>query len=625
MSETVIQGNSGISPASPKKKGWMIAGIAVIVVLGAGIAVASRGTPALTVPASDIYQIKALPQVSSISASGTVASASEVNMAFQNVGGTVQSIQVHVGEHVKAGQVLATLNASTLQAQVQQAQAAVAQAQGNVSQAQAHLAMAQQGATAQDIAVAQAGVNSAQTALVNAQKQYTDAQAAYNNRSLQQQQLVQAQNAQAQAKTAYDTAQQNQATALAAAQSALSTAQNNLKVDQQNLQTDQAQYGSITLQQVQSEYQTYQRVLSSYNSWQQGGFVGQNPYASALAADEAVYKSDSTGYYTLQGDQQKVQADQTAIASAQNQLSGAQSAVAQAKAGYEAAQSALQAAQLAYNNRTQEQQALDAAASAVKQQQAAVQAAQAQLQQVQQPATAATIQAAQAAVQTANAGVQAAQAQLQTAQLNESYATLKAPVDGIITQKNNSVGDVVSSGQAVFVLDVPHLQANLSVSDTQLPYVKVGEAVTMTVSALPGKTFTGKIFEVDPTPIQGNGNEYQVKATLADSSNTLKPGMSGNVSIQTNLAQQNALSVPTMALQQVNGVTGVYVMGSNSGSKTGSSTGPTSANLPKGTYFQPVVIGFQGTQNTQVVSGLKAGEKILLGSSRFVSIPGSSQ
>lgn len=623
MSETVIQGNTGISPSSPKKKGWIAAGIAVIVVLAAGIAVASRGTPALTVPTSDVYQIKAMPQISTIATTGTVAATSEVNMAFQNVGGTIKTIQVHVGQHVKAGQVLATLDDSTLLAQVQQAQAAVSQAQGNVAQAQAHLAVAQQGATPQDVAVAQAAVTSAQTALVNAQKQYSDAQAAYNNRSLQQQQLVQAQNGVAQAKTAYDTAQQNQASAIAAAQSALSTAQNNLKIDQQNLQTDQKQYGSITLQQVQSEYKTYQNVLSSYNSWQQGGFAGQNPYAATLAADQQVYQSDSTGYYALQGDQQKVQGDQTAIAGAQSQLNQAQTSVSQTKASYDAAVSALQAAQQAYNNRTSQQQALDGAASAVKQQQSAVQQAQAQLQQVQQPATPATIQAAQAAIQTANAGVQAAQAQLQAAQLNENNATLRAPVDGVITQKNNSVGDVVSPGQAVFTLDVPHLQVNLAVSDTQLPYVKVGETVKMTVSALPGKTFSGTIFEVDPTPIPGNGNEYQVKATLQDPSNTLKPGMSGNVSIATGAAAQNGLSVPTMALQQIGGVTGVFVVGSKPSTAANASTAKVDANLPSGTYFQPVVTGYEGTQNTEVVAGLKAGDKILLGASRFVAPSGS--
>lgn len=618
MSETVIQDNTGVSPSSPKRKGWIAAGVAVLVVLGAAAGLMSGGPTGVTVPQSDIYQIKALPQVAQISTTGTVASASEVNMAFQNVGGTIKTIQVHVGEQVKAGQVLATLDDSTLKAQVQQAQAAVSQAEGNLSQANARLAQVQQGATPQDVAVAQAAVNSAKTALANAQKQYADLQSGYSNRS-EQAQLVQAQNAVTQAKTAYDTAQQNQSTAIAAAQSTLQTAQNSLTVDEQNLQTDQQQYGSITLQQVQKEYKTYQTALSEYNSWQQGSYVGQNPYTATVATDEAVYKSDSTGYYTLQGDQQKVEADKTAVASAKNQLTSAQNAVSVAKANYDAAENALQVAQQGYD--TQKQQSLDGAANAVKQEQAAVQQAEAQLQQVQQPPTTANIQAAQAAVQSANAGVQAAQAQLQAAQLNEGYASLKAPVAGTITQKNNSVGDVVSPGQPVFVLDVPHLQVNLAVSDAQLSYVKVGQSITMSVSALPNKTFSGKIFEVDPTPIPGNGNEYQVKATLEDPSNILKPGMSGNVSIQTGSSGQSTLSVPTMALQQVGGVTGVYIEGKTPGVQAAGTATGASANLPSNVYFQPVVIGFQGTQYTQITNGLKAGEKILLGVSRFVSSP----
>ncbi len=655
MSETVIEGSTQVSPSSPKKKGWIAAGIAVIVVLGAVAGLMSRGTGAVTVPPSDVYQVKAMPQVSNISTSGTVAASSEINMAFQNVGGTVKTINVHVGDHVKAGQVLATLDASTLQAQVQQAQAGVSQAQGQLAQAQAQLALVQQGATAANIAVAKAGLNAAKTALANAQKQYQDAQAAYNNRSAQQAQLTQAQAAAAQAQTAYDTAQQQQQSAISTAQRALQTAQNNLQTDEQNLQTDQAQYGSITSAQVQQEYQKYQQELSYYNSWQNGGFAGTNPYTAAMQTAQQVYQNDYTNYEKLVQDKDAVQGDKAAVAKAQDALTQAQTSVSTAKAAYTAAQNNLAAAQANYNNRTQEQQQLDAAANAVKQEQSAVQQAQAQLGQVQQPATPAQIQQAQAGVQTAQAGVQAAQAQLQTAQVNASYAVLKAPVDGIITQKNNSVGDVVSPGQPVFVLDVPHLQVDLSVSDTQLPYVKVGEPVTMTVSALPGKTFKGQIFEVDPTPIPGNGNEYKVKATLNDPSNTLKPGMSGNVTIETGHTGQNSLSIPTMSLQTINGVQGVFVMGKNpvktSGASSSSShssstantsnnpgssssgSGATSAsqvpnqvdqNLPSGVYFQPVQVALQGSQTVEVTSGLKAGQKILLGVGRFVANPGSN-
>ncbi|RIV17192.1 efflux RND transporter periplasmic adaptor subunit [Alicyclobacillaceae bacterium I2511] len=250
------------------------------------------------------------------------------------------------------------------------------------------------------------------------------------------------------------------------------------------------------------------------------------------------------------------------------------------------------------------------------------------------------MQAAEAAAQTATAGVQAAQAQLHTAQVNESYAVLRAPVDGVITQRNNSIGDVVAPGQSVFSMDVPHLQVYVAISETELPYVKAGEPITMTVAALPGRTFTGHIFEIDPAPIPGNMTEYRVKATLQDTSQILKPGMNGNVTLHTAATSGAELSIPTMSLQQVSGVYGVYVMGNNpekkgqgQGQAPGGAQGASVAvsqvpaqvdqNLPVDVYFQPVEIGYQGNQYVEVTSGLHAGEKILLGVGRFIS-PGTA-
>lgn len=613
MTDAVIESNAQIAPRSPKRSKWIAAGVAVVVVLGGVfVALANRSPVGVAIPLADTYTVRTLPQAANIATTGTVAADSEVNVAFQNVSGTIQTLNVQVGDHVQAGQVLATLNNAVLQAQVEQAQAGVAQAEGALGQAQAQYRIVTQGATAQNIAVAQAGVNSAKTALANAQKQYQVAEQAYNDRTAQQEQLTAAQNGVAQAQTAYETAQQNQQTAIVAAESALATAQNNLAVDQQNLTTDQQQYGTITLAQVQKEYTAYQNALDSYNAWQNGAYAGINPYAANLQATQTVYQSDSTGYYARQGTQQKVQGDETALSSAKNQLTQAQSAVSQAKTAYDNAQSAEKVAEQAYNDRTAQQQQLTAAANAVKQTQAAVGQAESQLAQVQQPATSAQVNAAESAIQTATAGVQAAKAQLHTAQVNEGYAVLRASVSGTITQKINSVGDFVGPGQPILAMDVAQLQIELAVSDTQLPFVKIGTPITTTVTALPGQTFTGKVFEVDPTPIPGNGLEYRVKATLNDKANVLKPGMSGNVVLATGANSGAELAIPAMALQQVNGVYGVYVLGDKSGAANAN------ANLPSGVYFQPVQIGYQGSRYVEVTSGLKNGEEILLGVGRFI-------
>ncbi|MCL6517448.1 efflux RND transporter periplasmic adaptor subunit [Alicyclobacillus sp.] len=636
MAETGLNVEPTGGKRTLSRKGWVAAGIAVVVVLGTGTAVTLRAVEAAPIiPPTDIYTVASGQQVTTIQTTGTVESKSESQLAFQNVGGIVKKINVDVGDHVKAGQVLAVLDDSAIQAQMEAAKANVAVAQGNLAQAQAHLQIVQDGPTPQTVQVAQTQVKAAETVLSNAQKAYQDALNQYNDRTAQKQQLVAAQNAVNQAKTALDTAQQNQQSAIESAQKALEAAQNKLAVDQQNLQSDQALYGNITLEQVQSEYQEYQTALSHFQSWQHGGFVGANPYQQELQTAQQVYQSDSTGYYKLQADQNAVKADQAAVAQAQQALTQAQSSVSNLQAQYQAALNALQTAQETYDDRTQQQAAVDQAANAVKQAQAQLETAKAQLEQVLHPQSPGDINSAQAGVSTAQAGVQAAQAQLQQLQVQDGFTQLKAPVDGVITAKNVAIGNVVQPGQPVFTMDVNELHVFIAVSEAQLRNVEVGDPIEMTISALPGQTFTGTVYEIDPKPIDGASGmtEYRVKATLDASANDkLKPGMNGTVTIHTNLKHQGTM-IPTMSLQSVDGYFGVYEVARKNVKRIDRGADATAAGvppvpetelnkidaqLPDGVYFQPVRIGYQGNAQVQVTAGLRPGDQVLLGVARFI-------
>jgi RND family efflux transporter MFP subunit len=98
--------------------------------------------------------------VQGVSTNGTVQAAQSVDLSFQ-VGGTVGSVPVAVGDAVKAGQVLASLDSQSARASVDQARAAVASAQAAYEKVI-------DGATSAQTAVASAALTSAQTALANA-------------------------------------------------------------------------------------------------------------------------------------------------------------------------------------------------------------------------------------------------------------------------------------------------------------------------------------------------------------------------------------------------------------------------------------------------------------------------
>jgi membrane fusion protein (multidrug efflux system) len=94
----------------------------------------------------------------------------------------------------------------------------------------------------------------------------------------------------------------------------------------------------------------------------------------------------------------------------------------------------------------------------------------------------------------ADARVQQARANLAQAELNLQYATIKAPARGVISKKSLNPGQVVQPGQpllALVQLDDVWVTANFK--ETQLKDVRAGQRATVTVDALGGRSFNGKV------------------------------------------------------------------------------------------------------------------------------------
>jgi membrane fusion protein, multidrug efflux system len=219
------------------------------------------------------------------------------------------------------------------------------------------------------------------------------------------------------------------------------------------------------------------------------------------------------------------------------------------------------AAQAAYDNAIANQQGalheVDIARAGVTQANAAAQQAQAgiaasnaQLLQAQTGNQTTGIKASQA--QTASAQVTAARAALASAELQLSYTTVTAPVDGVISKKSVNVGDMLSVGQPVMAIAAQtglYVVANLK--ETQITNVRVGQPVEIKVDAYPGHTFTGKVLSVSAAtgatfalipPDNASGNFTKVvqrvpmRASIdasSDPDHLLKQGLSVEVSVDT--------------------------------------------------------------------------------------------
>jgi len=161
-------------------------------------------------------------------------------------------------------------------------------------------------------------------------------------------------------------------------------------------------------------------------------------------------------------------------------------------------------------------------------------------------------------VQVAELAVKQAQISLDQAKANMKKSQLIAPFDGVVADLNIQVGQQSSaSAQPVILVDLSRLEAQVNVGETDLPRVKVGEAVQVTFDALPGQTYTATVTEVAlvGTTTQGVVN-YPVTVALdkpdtstsLSASQQIRPGMTANVTIVVE-QRDNILLVPNRAVK----------------------------------------------------------------------------
>ena len=132
--------------------------------------------------------------------------------------------------------------------------------------------------------------------------------------------------------------------------------------------------------------------------------------------------------------------------------------------------------------------------------QAAFEAAKANLDGVKSNVVAAQaqVESAQAALAAAQASVAASEAAVRDAERELGYATVTAPVDGRVGNKNVEVGNRVQVGQALYALVQPDLWVIANFKETQLTRMRAGQPVEVTIDAIGGQTFTAKVDSVSP-------------------------------------------------------------------------------------------------------------------------------
>ena len=161
---------------------------------------------------------------------------------------------------------------------------------------------------------------------------------------------------------------------------------------------------------------------------------------------------------------------------------------------------------------------------------------------------------AQAQVKSAEAQIVQARAQLDQAQVNLGHTIITAPIDGIVVARSVDVGQTVAASMqapTLFVIagDLSHMQVLASVDESDIGRVQQGQAVSFTVDAYPGDTFTGTVSQVRLQPtVDQNVVSYTTVIDVPNRNQKLKPGMTASVSIEIARAD-DVLRVPASALR----------------------------------------------------------------------------
>jgi HlyD family secretion protein len=150
--------------------------------------------------------------------------------------------------------------------------------------------------------------------------------------------------------------------------------------------------------------------------------------------------------------------------------------------------------------------------------------------------------------------VKVQQQSVQKAQTNLGYATIMAPIDGVVLSKEVEEGQTVASAMTtptLFIIaqDLTDMRVIADIDEADIGGVVEGQRVSFTVDAFPDDTFEGKVTQVrQQATTSSNVVTYEVVISAPNNDLKLKPGLTASVTIYT-LEKNDVLAVPTKALR----------------------------------------------------------------------------
>ena len=240
-------------------------------------------------------------------------------------------------------------------------------------------------------------------------------------------------------------------------------------------------------------------------------------------------------------------------------------------------------------------------------------------------------------------------ATLDSARYDLTQVTITSPIDGIVTRRNIEEGETVVIGTMnnpgtvlLTIADFSILEAEIEVDETDIPAIRLGQPVEITIDALPDRTYTGRVTEIGNSPIQNQAGtttqeatNFLVVAVVDGDIPGVRPGFTCTAEITT-ATRTASLAVPIQATTvrevELDAAGRIVRRTDDSGSGVISRAASASSEpTPAGTLttreeregvfvvrqgravFVPVVTGIAGERYFEAVSGIEEGDLVITG------------
>ena len=213
-------------------------------------------------------------------------------------------------------------------------------------------------------------------------------------------------------------------------------------------------------------------------------------------------------------------------------------------------------------------------------------------------------------VQSAQLSLQQKQNALVDAQEKLADYTVRAPFDGTVANIVVKKGDPASSSAAIATLITQQQIATISLNEVDVSKIAVGQKVTLSFDAISGLQLTGSVATIDSIGTVAQGVvTYTVKIGFDTQDDRIKSGMSVSAAIMTNV-KTDVLTVPNAAVKTSSNGSYVQMLETiPSGVDVTALTGIPSATAPKQV---PVVVGLSNDSVTEIVSGINDGDQVVI-------------